>query len=143
MLTKHPDLQTICDNCFGHYARADAHGTNADLMYLDCLAPAPPPGYAPYEPWKPTVAPPAGPIWLLLQQLHDNCMGMDAGWVIKDANQLQLNILTCPAQMLKPLAHLACTHVRTHYCSSARTDMADIRRFDPWVMSNITRAMPQ
>ena len=69
-------------------------------------------------------------------------MGMDAGWVIKDANQLQLNFLTCPAQMLKPLMHLACTHVRTQYCASARTDMADIRRYDPWVMSKVTRAMP-
>ena len=70
MLAKHPGLQPICDKIVGHYASAGAHGTNAD--HLVGLSPAPPPGYAPYEPWKPTVAPPAGPIGLLLQQFRDN-----------------------------------------------------------------------
>ena len=70
-------------------------------------------------------------------------MGMDAHWTIFDSNQLQLCFLTCPVQMVKPLMHLACTHVRTQFCASARTDMADIRRFDPWVMGRITKAMPR
>ena len=90
MLAKHPSLQAICDHIFRHYAHAGAHGTITDPAYLDGLSPAPP-GYAPYEPWKPTVAPPAGPIGLLLQQLFDNFMGMDVDWTIFDANQLQLD----------------------------------------------------
>ena len=87
--------------------------------------------------------PPAGPIGLLLQQLFDNCMGMDGHWTIFDSNQLQLSFLTCPVQFVKPLLHLACTHVRTQLCASTRTDMADIRKFDPWVMGRITKAMPR
>ena len=142
MLAKHPDLQPVRDRIVGDYARAGAHGTNADPMYLVGLSPAPPPGFAPDEPWKPTVDPPAGPIGPLLQLLHDNCMDVDAEWIIVDANQLQLNFRTCPAQMLKPLKHLACTHVRTQYFASAQTDMADIRRCDPWVMCRVTKAMP-
>ena len=61
MLAKHPDLQAICERIFRHYASAGAHGTNADPGFLGSLSPAPPPCHAPYEPWKPTVAPPAGP----------------------------------------------------------------------------------
>ena len=70
-------------------------------------------------------------------------MGMDAHWTIFDPNQLQLSFLTCPAQYVKPLLHLACTHVRTLHCASSRTDMADIRKFDPWVMSRISKALPR
>ena len=55
MLAKHPGLQPVSDGIFGHYARAGARGTNADSMYLVGLSPAPPPGFAPDEPWKPTV----------------------------------------------------------------------------------------
>ncbi len=69
-------------------------------------------------------------------------MDVDAEWRIVDANQLQVNFRTCPAQMLKPLKHLACTHVRTQCFASAQTDMADIRRCDPWVMSRVTKTMP-
>ena len=74
MLAKHPYLQEMCERIYRHYADAGAHGTNPDPVFLGSLSPAPPPGYAPFEPWRPTVAPPAGPIGLLLQQLFENCM---------------------------------------------------------------------
>ena len=112
-------------------------------MLLDCLAPAPPPGYAPFEPWKPAGQPPAGPIGLLLKQLRDNCMGVGRDWIIRDANQMQLNIFACPAQDIKPKMHLACTHMRTLYCSGARSDLADLRRFSPGVVHKVNRAMPK
>ena len=102
MLAKHPDLQPICEQKKSGTMRVLAHTAPMLTQLILEVCHLPPPGYAPYEPWKPTVAPPAEPIGLLLLQLHDNCMGMDAEWTIFDANQLQLNMRSCPAQMLKP-----------------------------------------
>ena len=102
----------------------------------------PPPNYQAYAPWKCPAGPACGPIGLLLHQLRDHCMGMDAKLVIYDGNWGQLNLLKALFQQVKPWLHQASCNARSVLAASSRTDLKDMPLFDHLAYGAITKRIP-
>ncbi len=121
-LAKHPHLRTLVDSIYACYHHRGSYGTQVDPKLLGALAPAPPPNYQAYSPWKCPAGPACGPIGLLLHQSRDNCMRMNASLVICDGNVDQLDLLKVPFQHVKPWLHQASCNARSALAASSRTD---------------------
>ena len=141
-LAKHPHLRTLVDSIYACYLHRGSYGTQVDPKLLGALAPAPPPNYQAYSSWNCPAGPACGPIGLLLHQLRDTCMGMNASLVIFDGNWSQLDLLKAPFQHVKPWLHQASCNTRSVLAASSRTDLKDMPSLDYLAYSTIMKRMP-
>ena len=106
------------------------------------LWPLLPPNYQEYSPWKCPAGPACGPSGLLLHQLRDNFMGMNANLVIFDGNWGQFDLLKAPFQHMKPWLHQASCNARSVLAASSRTELKDMPLFDYLAYSAIMKRIP-
>ena len=141
-LAKRPHLRILVDSIYACYLHQDSYGTQVDPNLLGALAPAPPSNYQAYAPWKCPAGPACGPSGLLLHQLRDNCMGMNARLVIFDGQWGQLDLMKAPIQHVKPWLHQASCTTRSKLAASTRTDLKDMLLFDYLAYSAVMKRIP-
>ena len=129
MLCKHPEIDPIVNEIMLEYTKYKHVCTFWNGIDISQLTIAPPAGAPNRSCWQPKVAL-AGPIGLLLQDLHYKAMVMDTTLTLKCCNETDISIRKCPWQYLKRLAYQMANRSRTAQACFSRTVLEQTGEID-------------
>ena len=129
MICKFPTVQKMVLETLQVYTNFKHVGTEHADTQLHSLLVAPPPGGPNRQCWKPKASP-AGPIGLLLRDLHFKAMVLNTDLEIRRHNEVNVSVVACPWQYLKPLVYQMANRSRLAHAFSERTLLAGTSEID-------------